>query len=162
MGLARPATRSRDKICWDRAPHARQGCGSLPEPSAFIIASVNQCSGTAGTPRRSPETPTPPAGSERRQGGKCAPSRQARGEDPHIQPQACGCLSSTKGRVSAGEGGAVSFQTSLCTCGSVQTTPACAPPPPEGRDPAAESPGEARGPLKKGQHLQKSPHPHRV
>lgn len=97
-----PATLRRNEIRQGRAPRADQGCGSLPEPSAFIIATVNQRVPTAGTARRSPgDPPHPHPRSERRQGrrgvegrgGKCALSGQARREDPQIRHQACGCLS---------------------------------------------------------------------
>ena len=52
QGAHGPMTLSLDKICRDCASQARQGCGSLPEPSSFVIATVNQGFKTKSEPGR--------------------------------------------------------------------------------------------------------------
>lgn len=56
-------TLSLDKICRDCASRARQGCGSLPEPSSFVIATVNQGFKTKSEPGRA-SLETGPVGRE--------------------------------------------------------------------------------------------------
>lgn len=64
-GAHGPVTLSLDKICQDCAPRAHQGCGSLPKPSSFIIATVNQCFKTKSEPGRT----SPGDQSRRKEGG---------------------------------------------------------------------------------------------
>ena len=56
-------TLSLDKICRDCASQARQGCGSLPEPSSSVIATVNQGVKTKSEPGRASQE-TGPVGRE--------------------------------------------------------------------------------------------------
>lgn len=75
-------TLSLDKICRDCASQARQGCGSFPEPSSFVIATVNQGYKTKSEPGRA-SLETGPVGREIERGGRGAKgerSLQGRGE----------------------------------------------------------------------------------
>lgn len=56
-GAHGPVARCLGKICQGCASRAHQGCGSLPEPSSFVIATVNQRLKTESDPKgRAQET----------------------------------------------------------------------------------------------------------
>lgn len=55
-GAHGPVARSLGKICQGCASRAHQGCGSLPEPSSFVIATVNQRLKTESDPKGRAET----------------------------------------------------------------------------------------------------------
>lgn len=119
------------------ASRAHQGCGSLPEPSALIIAAVNQRFQTVRTRKDKPRRPVSSKkrwGTLGERGGRSAPHWQAEGPPPgsrlrslHL-PAAGGFLGAVPPRQCPRRrmgallsGGPSSFLGGRCARGSVQS-----------------------------------------